>query len=293
MIEEFKKYNFLLETDVNLKNYNTMKLESMCYVLVHPKDIQELKSIVDIIKKYKTKFFVLGNGSNVILPEYYDGVIIKLDHLKKLLVKNENIYVESGYMLNKLANKLSSLGYTGIEWATGIPGTIGGAVYSNAGAYNSSMNDIVDSVIVFDGNKTLEFTKDDLKFGYRTSVFKSNHELIVLSCNIKLNKGNLEEIKDTIDKRTKKRLDSQPLNYPSCGSVFRNPDNNSAWQLIDGVGLKGYNIGDALISNKHANFIVNNGNATSKDVIKLIKLIKKEVKKKYDIDLILEQEIIK
>jgi UDP-N-acetylmuramate dehydrogenase len=293
MIEEFKKYNFLFETDVNLKNYNTMKLESMCYVLVHPKDIQELKSIVDIIKKYKTKFFVLGNGSNVILPEYYDGVIIKLDHLKKLLVKNENIYVESGYMLNKLANKLSSLGYTGIEWATGIPGTIGGAVYSNAGAYNSSMNDIVDSVIVFDGNKTLEFTKDDLKFGYRTSVFKSNHELIVLSCNIKLNKGNLEEIKDTIDKRTKKRLDSQPLNYPSCGSVFRNPDNNSAWQLIDGVGLKGYNIGDALISNKHANFIVNNGNATSKDVIKLIKLIKKEVKKKYDIDLILEQEIIK
>ena len=292
MKEELGKVCKFLENE-NLKNYNTYKLECTCSYIVFPSTIEELTNVLNILKKYKIKWFVLGNGSNVILPSYYNGVVIKLSNFNKYKIDENNIYVESGYMLNKLANELSNKGYTGLEWATGIPGTIGGSICGNAGAYKSSMSNIIKDVTLLNNDEIITLTSEELKFGYRDSLLKHRKDLIVLSCNIKLEKGNLEEIKKTIEERTLKRIETQPLEYPSCGSVFRNPEGMSTGKLIDDIGLKGYQIGGAKISEKHANFIINYNNATSEDIIKLIELIKDKMKKNYNIDLVLEQEIIK
>lgn len=292
MIEELSKICKIIESE-NLKKYNTYKLDCSCKVIIFPSTIEELKESLNIIKKNKSKWFILGNGSNIILPKYYDGVIIKLDNLNKCTINDNNIYVESGYMLNKLANELSNKGYTGIEWATGIPGTIGGAIYGNAGAYKSSMSEILVDVTLLDNENIITLKNEELEFSYRDSLLKHRKNLIVLSCNIKLEKGNTEEIKKTIEERTLKRIETQPLEYPNCGSVFRNPEGMSAGKLIDDSGLKGYTEGGAKISEKHANFIINYDNATSEDIIKLIELIKDKIKKNYNIDLVLEQEIIK
>lgn len=292
MKEELGKVCKFLENE-NLKNYNTYKLECISSYIAFPSTIEELTNLLNILRKYKIKWFVLGNGSNVILPSYYNGVIIKLSNFNKCKIDGNNINVESGYMLNKLANELSSKGYTGMEWATGIPGTVGGSICGNAGAYKSSMSNIIKDVTLLDNNEVITLNNKELEFNYRDSLLKHRKDLIVLSCNIKLEKGNLEEIKKTIEERTLKRIETQPLDYPSCGSVFRNPEGLSTGKLIDDLGLKGYQIGGAKISEKHANFIINNNNATSEDIIKLIELIKDKIKKNYDIDLVLEQEIIK
>lgn len=292
MKEELVKVCKFLENE-NLKNYNTYKLECTCSYIAFPSTIEELTNLLNILRKYKIKWFVLGNGSNVILPSYYNGVIIKLSNFNKCKIDGNNINVESGYMLNKLANELSSKGYTGMEWATGIPGTVGGSICGNAGAYKSSMSNIIKDVTLLDNSEVITLNNKELEFNYRDSLLKHRKDLIVLSCNIKLEKGNLEEIKKTIEERTLKRIETQPLDYPSCGSVFRNPEGLSTGKLIDDLGLKGYQIGGAKISEKHANFIINNNNATSEDIIKLIELIKDKIKKNYDIDLVLEQEIIK
>lgn len=292
MIEELSKICKIIENE-NLKKYNTYKLDCSCKVIIFPSTIDELKESLNIIKKNKSKWFILGNGSNIILPKYYDGVIIKLDNLNKCTINDNNIYVESGYMLNKLANELSNKGYTGIEWATGIPGTIGGAIYGNAGAYKSSMSEILVDVTLLDNENIITLKNEELEFSYRDSLLKHRKNLIVLSCNIKLEKGNTEDIKKTIEERTLKRIETQPLEYPNCGSVFRNPEGMAAGKLIDDSGLKGYTEGGAKISEKHANFIINYDNATSEDIIKLIELIKDKIKKNYNIDLVLEQEIIK
>lgn len=292
MIEDLNKICKTLENE-NLKKYNTYKLDSLCKTIIFPKSVEELKESLDIINNSNSKWFILGNGSNVILPKYYDGVIIKLDGLNKCMVNENNIYVESGYMLNKLATELSNKGYKGIEWATGIPGTIGGSIYGNAGAYKSSMSDIVVDVTLLDNGKIITLKNEKMNFEYRNSLLKHKKELIVLSCNITLQKGNIEEIKKIVEERTLKRIESQPLEYPNSGSVFRNPEGMSAGKLIDDLGLKGYTEGGAKISEKHANFIINYNNATSEDIIKLIELIKDKIKKNYDIDLVLEQEIVK
>lgn len=292
MKEELGKVCKFLENE-NLKNYNTYKLECTCSYIAFPSTIEELTNLLNILRKHKIKWFVLGNGSNVILPSYYNGVIIKLSNFNKCKIDGNNINVESGYMLNKLANELSSKGYTGMEWATGIPGTVGGSICGNAGAYKSSMSNIIKDVTLLDNSEVIILNNKELEFNYRDSLLKHRKDLIVLSCNIKLEKGNLEKIKKTIEERTLKRIETQPLDYPSCGSVFRNPEGLSTGKLIDDLGLKGYQIGGAKISEKHANFIINNNNATSEDIIKLIELIKDKIKKNYDIDLVLEQEIIK
>ena len=291
MIEELKKV-CRTETEIDLVHNNTYRIHSIGYAVVYPSNMMELKSVFSIVKKYKTKYLVLGNGSNVILPDYYVGVIIKLK-IGKCIVTGNKVYVPSWYMLNKLAINLSEKGYTGLEWATGIPGTIGGAIYGNAEAYKIPISSLIDKIMIFDGEKEIEYSPEDMHFGYRTSILKGTNNLIILGAVLNLEKGNKEEIKSLIKDRTKRRIETQPLEYPSCGSVFRNPSDNYAGKLIEDLGLKGYRVNDAMVSKKHANFIINTGNATSKDIISIIKKIKKEVKKSYKINLIEEVEIIK
>ena len=290
MIEKLKSKFECIE-NASLLNYNTYRLDTKCKLLVFPRDIFEFQEIMYILNG--SKYFILGNGSNIILPDYYDGVVIKLKYFNNYNIFDEYIEADSGVMINKLSMELSKLGYKGFEWASGIPGTIGGCIYNNAGCYGSEISDNLIDVTVFCDNKIYCLRKDELSFSYRNSTFKMNNKFVILKAKFKFEKGDPEELLDLIKVRTNKRIESQPLEYPSCGSVFRNPEGLIAGKLIDEANLKGKCVGGAMVSNKHANFIINNGNATPEDIIKLINEIKNTIKKNYNIDLALEQEIIK
>ena len=198
----------------------------------------------------------------------------------------------AGVSLIGLALKASRMGLSGMEFATGIPGTIGGAVYMNAGAYKEDMASIIKKVKLLDENDNIvELDKEELEFGYRKSILQVK-KYVCLEATLLLNYGNVDEIMALIEKRKQKRIETQPLEYPSAGSVFRNPENGFAWQLVDDIGYKGKRIGDAMVSEKHANFIINVGNATGSDIKELIYEIKNKVKDKYNVDLKVEQEIV-
>ena len=291
MMEELSKICKCL-SEVNMKKYNTYRLVNHAKIMVFPNNVEELKEVVNIINKNKSKSFVIGNGSNIILPEYYDGVIINLSNFNKYEIKDDILTVESGVMLNKLATLVSNMGYAGLDFATGIPGTIGGSINGNAGSFGSSISEVLIDATIFDGKKVIVLENKDFKFDYRYSILKDKKNYIVLSARFRLTKVDVEELKEVILERTNKRIASQDLSHPSNGSVFRNPEGLAAGKLIDDLGLKGYSVGDAMVSYKHANFIINNGHATTENIIDLIDKIKKDVKDHYDIDLHLEQEII-
>lgn len=281
--------------EYSLKNFNTYKVAAKARYIVYPHNVEKLKIILNYIKEKKLKYKILGNGSNVIFYDsYYDGIIIKLDLLDHLEIHGRKITVGSGYSLIKLSLKTAKMALTGLEFASGIPGTVGGAVVMNAGAYKSDMGYVVEKVKVLTPDlqeKTL-YNKD-LDYHYRTSFLKKNPEYIVLEATIVLKKGTKEAIMELIQSRKEKRLSSQPLEYPSAGSVFRNPQDMFAGELIEKCGLKKKNINGAEVSDKHANFIINKGNCTGKDIVDLIHIVQEKVKEKYQVDLILEQEIVK
>ena len=283
-----------IESNVNLLKYNTYRVNAVAKYMAFPENEKDLIKLIGFLKENNIKYKILGGGANLIFENDYDGVLIKLDNFDKLVIEDTKIKVGAGYNLIKLALKVSKLGLTGMEFATGIPGTVGGAIFNNAGAYKSDMGYIVESIKVLTPN--LEIKKmynRELNFHYRTSFLKENEGYICLSANIVLKKGEKQEILNVIEDRKQRRLMAQPLEYPSAGSVFRNPEGNFAGKLIEDVGYKGKNIGGAKVSEKHANFIINEKNATGKEIVKLIEEIKTKVKQEYNIDLILEQEIVK
>ena len=278
--------------DVNLKNYNTYKIEAKCDYLVDVLSIQGLIDLLAYLKNNNISYMILGNGSNVILDNYFKGVIIKLSGLNYVNISKNTVSVGAGAMMGSLATNTINENLTGLEWAINIPGTIGGSVVNNAGAYNSEMFDNLVSIKVLNKNLEVEeILKENIIYSYRHTNIK-DLGFIVLEATFLLDDGDVEYSKEIIKDRCERRKSSQPLDMPSAGSVFRNPEGDFAGRLIEAVGLKGKKIGGAEVSNKHANFIVNTGNATSNDIKNLIKLIKDEVKKEFDIDLVLEQEII-
>lgn len=290
----FDKENIEYFSNISLKKYNTFRIDSTCDYLVFPKDIEELKKILKIIKDNNIKYFILGNGSNIILSkEHYDGIVIKLDKFNTTEYNGLEVTVGAGYSLIKLSLETIEKGLSGLEFAAGIPGCIGASVAMNAGAYKSNMSNVVKSVKVLkNGENVIELNNKDLCFSYRNSLIKNNKDYIILSVTFSLEKGDILLMKEMTNERRTKRVNAQPLDYPSAGSVFRNPDNMFAGELIEKSNLKGFNINDAEISRKHANFIINKGNAKGKDVIELINIIKEKVKKEYDVELTLEQIII-
>lgn len=278
--------------DVNLKNYNTYKIEAKCDYLIDVLSIQGLIDLLAYLKNNNISYMILGNGSNVILDDYFRGVIIKLSGLNYVNISKNMVSVGAGAMMGSLATNTINENLTGLEWAINIPGTIGGSVVNNAGAYNSEIFDNLVSIKVLNKNLEVEeILKENIIYSYRHTNIK-DLGLIVLEATFMLDNGDMEYSKEIIKDRCERRKISQPLDMPSAGSVFRNPEGDFAGRLIEAVGLKGKKIGGAEVSNKHANFIVNTGNATSNDIKNLIKLIKDEVKKEFDIDLVLEQEII-
>lgn len=280
--------------NVPLKNLTSYKLSGIASKVIFPSNVPELIELMKYIRKNHLKYKVIGSGSNLIFDGDYNGILIKLDKLDHLTIKNCEITVEAGYLLKKLALKACRLGLTGLEFATGIPGTVGGACSNNSGAYNSDMGYIVKSLKVLTPFLEIKIMENkELDYHYRTSFFEKNPEYIILEANIQLKKGNKQEILEIVEDRKKRRITSQPLEYPSAGSVFRNPTNNYAGKLIEDIGYKGKQKNDAMVSEKHANFIINKGNASGRDIIELINEIKEKVKQTYDIDLYLEQEIVK
>lgn len=278
--------------NASLNKINTYKLPSTAKYLINVKSVESLIKLISYLQNFNISYFLLGGGSNVILDDYFDGVIIKLDSLNYINIDNLKVTAGAGVMLGRLAMSTVNSNLTGLEWAINIPGALGGSIVGNAGAYNSEMFDNLVSIKVLTPNLEIkELKKEEIEHSYRSTNIKKQ-QLIVLEGTFLLKPGNKEESLELINDRSKRRASSQPLDKPSAGSVFRNPPGDYAGRLIEEAGLKGKIIGGAMISPKHANFIVNIGNATSNDVKSLIKLIKVEVKKKFNIDLILEQEII-
>lgn len=288
----FKKYEYY--ENCNIKKYNTYRLGVICKYLVFVKNTLELIDALKYLKENNIKYLILGNGSNVIFKDdYYDGVIIKLDKMNNIKINNNEIEVESGYSLMKLSRDILDYGLSGLEFASGIPGLLGASIAMNAGAYNKDMASVVKEVkVINEKNELVTMKNNELEFGYRDSFFKKNKEYICVSSILTLEPGEKSECLELINSRKERRMATQPLEYPSAGSVFRNPKGMHAGELIENCGLKGYNINGAEVSEKHANFIVNKGNCTGKDIIKLINLIKNKVYEKYNVELILEQEII-
>ncbi|OGZ20038.1 MAG: UDP-N-acetylenolpyruvoylglucosamine reductase [Candidatus Nealsonbacteria bacterium RIFCSPHIGHO2_01_FULL_43_31] len=253
------------QENIPLKKYTTFKIGGSAKYFFVAKTKTSLVKAIQAAKKASLPFFILGGGSNLLISdEGYQGLIIK-----------------TGKPLSSYVSK-------GLEWAAGIPGTVEGAVWGNAGAFGKSMQDVVKKVEVFDikDGKIKILNNKDCQFGYRDSIFKKNKNLIILSVKIKTRKSNLNKIKEYLNYRK----DRQPLNLPSAGSVFKNPKNYSAGELIEKAGLRGKKIGGAQISNIHANFIVNLNKATAQDVLSLIKLIKKTVYGKFKVKL--REEIV-
>ncbi|MBO4601097.1 MAG: UDP-N-acetylmuramate dehydrogenase [Bacilli bacterium] len=292
MINELKNYGKVKE-NIDLINYNTYKISSHAKYLIEVKDENSLVDLIKYLTDNKVDYFVLGNGSNVVLPQNdFSGVIIKLNEFNQIEIDDDEVTVGAGVMLPKLVSEVVNNCLTGLEWAAGIPGTIGGSVVGNAGAYLSEIFDFIISVRVLDKGVIKDILKKDIDYSYRYSSFKNKKDTIILSVKLKLGKGNSDESLNIIKKRRERRLESQPLEYPSAGSTFRNPENDYAGRLIEECGLKGKKVGGAMVSEKHANFIINYDKATPNDIRSLIKEVHDEVLTKTGVDLVLEQELI-
>lgn len=278
--------------NVNLKKYTTYKLEGVVKKIYFPEDVLELKKLILKLKKDNIKYKIIGNGSNMIISSKYDGVLIKLSKFDKLNIEGNIVTVGSGYSLPKLALKCAMENLSGLEFAYSIPATVGGAIYQNAGAYQSSLDKVIKSAtILTDNGEVITLNKDALNLKYRESIFKHKN-YICLEVTFELSKGVYEDSLKQMQENLKSRKDSQPIDYPSAGSVFRNPRGYSAGKLIEEAGLKGLRVGDAMVSYKHANFIVNVGRARAEDILKLIKIVQSEVALKTGIKLECEQEYL-
>ena len=278
--------------DASLKNLNTYKIDSTAKYLIEVQTLEGLISILNYLHEHNIKHFILGAGSNIVIDDYFDGAIIKLNGLNKIEVKDNIITCEAGAMMGALSCASMDHNLTGLEWAINIPGTIGGSIVGNAGAYKKEIFDSLVEIKVLDENLQIkEIKKEEIKHSYRHTDLKEK-PWIVLEATFKLEKGDKEESLALVRDRKERRLATQPLDMPSAGSVFRNPENDHAGRLIEAAGLKGKKIGGAMVSLKHANFIVNTGGATSNDIKNLIKLVHTQVKEKFNVDLVLEQEII-
>lgn len=281
--------------DEPMKNHTSFKIGGPAKAVVLPQLKEHIISVIQLLKKNNIKYYILGNGTNVIFPdEGYEGIIVKVaDKLSKVEIVGDVVVAEAGVLLSKVSKMAAKESLSGMEFASGIPGTIGGAIVMNAGAYGGEMKDIVIEATVIDNNGIVHvFRNEELDFGYRSSVIKY-HDYIVLSVKLKLQKGNSREIYQKMDELTLKRTTKQPINLPSAGSTFKRPEGNFAGKLIQDADLKGLIHGGAQVSELHSGFIVNVDNATYEDVIALIEIVKKTVKEKFNIELEPEVKIIK
>ena len=280
--------------NVSLKEHTSFKIGGSAELFVVPNNLMELIHVLAILKENNISYFLLGAGSNLLISDKgINGAVIKLgDGFDYAHAKDGCILAGARVSLAKLASCAKDAELTGLEFASGIPGSLGGALYMNAGAYGGEMKDVVEEVSYIDSDgavKTISCSECD--FGYRKSIFSSGDKIII-SAKFTLKKGQKDEILKTMRELNAKRKEKQPLEYPSAGSTFKRPEGHFAGALIEEAGLKGYTIGGAQVSEKHAGFIINTGNATSSDVRDLIEYVKKKVHENSGIELEPEVKII-
>ncbi len=284
-----------VDKNVNLSKYTTYRVGGVAKAFVYPKNVSSLITLLKILNMNNIKYKILGNGSNLLFSDDdFDGIIIKLDEFNDVsFLSNNRIRVGAGFSLMKLSLVAAKKGLAGLEFAAGIPGTIGGAIFMNAGAYKSDMGYVVQQVKVLTPDfRVITLENREMDFHYRTSYLQKNPKYICLEVVLKLAKGEREVIEEVIKERRKRRMESQPLEYPSAGSVFRNPEGYYAGQLIEELGYKGHRNGGAMVSSKHANFIINYDHATGREIRDLILEVHDKVLEKHGIDMKIEQEFV-
>ncbi|MCL2522949.1 MAG: UDP-N-acetylmuramate dehydrogenase [Erysipelotrichales bacterium] len=289
-IEEFVCTNSLGKVlhNQDLRKLLSIKTKGMVRNLILPKDNQALVKIINFLGK--GHYYLLGNGSNVVFSsnKTIENIIVLKYMDEKFVINDDLLTVNAGFALKKLSYKLAELAYTNLEFFSGIPGTIGGAIRMNAGCYKQETKDYLISALCADQNGEIKsYSNEELKFSYRNSLVKEQN-LIVLEAVFKIKKTN-EDVLKTIEVWREDRVKNQPLEYPNCGSIFKN-SSIPAWKMIDQVNLRGHRINDAMFSDKHANFIINVGDATGEDVRDLIQLAKERVKEELNLEL--SEEII-
>lgn len=289
--DKLSKFN-IVEKDKPLKDMTTLRIGGNARYVLYPENTLALQETMRIINENNLAYKIVGKGSNLLCGDTeFNGCIIKLDRCFNEFYFDEDILVaQAGCSIIQLAYEAMKNSLSGLEFACGIPGTVGGTIFMNAGAYKSSMSDIVTEVMVFKDGDFEWIKNDDCKFSYRHSIFQENPDWIIIACRIKLVKKDQNEIRKLIDQRRERRMATQPLDFPSAGSVFRNPDGMLAWQLIEELGFRGKMIGGAMVSEKHANFIINANHSTCIDFLSLVMEIQQKVLETYNQELHMEVE---
>ena len=262
-------------------------------ILVTPVNEEQVVNTLKLCREYNVPYFILGNGSNILVKDGgISGVVIKFNKLNKITTEGNCVTAQSGALLKDVSKAALENNLRGFEFACGIPGSIGGAVFMNAGAYDGEMAHVIKSARVIDENCNIKnLTKEELELGYRSSiVMKKGY--VVIEATVELESGEYASIKDKIDDLTNRRESKQPLEYPSVGSTFKRPEGYFAGKLIQDSGLKGFSIGGAAVSEKHSGFVINKGGATAKDVLDVIAHVQKTVKENFDVELHTEVRII-
>lgn len=278
-----------------LSQHTTMKIGGPADIFIEPSSLENIQKVMTFLKEKQIPWRAIGRGSNLLVSDKgIEGVVIKLGSgLDHLSINDSTITVGGGHSLVSLSTLISKKGLSGLEFASGIPGSVGGAVYMNAGAHGSDISKILTKAHVLFEDGSIEWlSNDDMEFTYRTSVLQKKHPGIVLEAEFQLTKGDRTAIVSQMQKNKDYRKETQPWNFPCAGSIFRNPLPNYAGKLIEDAGLKGFQMGGAKISEMHGNFIVNAGNATAKDVLDLIQHIKDTILNLYGIKMETEVEII-
>ncbi len=291
-----EKYNCRYKLDESLKNHTTFKIGGNCRIAVFLNSQEAIKEITNFCRDTKIRFAVIGNGSNIIADDNdFNGAVLIIgnDFSSINYIRDGVVECEAGIMLTKFCTSVMKEGLTGVEFAYGIPGTVGGALYMNAGAYGGEMSDVVVSADYLDTDGTVKtIMKDNMDLAYRHSAFM-NSGRIIIRVRFQLKKGMTEEIENKMKELLNKRREKQPLNYPSAGSTFKRPKGAYAAALIEECGLKGFSVGGAQVSEKHSGFVINKGNATFDDIMKLVEKVKEKVKTDTGYELELEPEILK
>ncbi|HBT18548.1 MAG TPA: UDP-N-acetylmuramate dehydrogenase [Clostridiaceae bacterium] len=279
--------------DEPMKNHTWFEIGGRADVLVMPDSVDKLVKIMNYISTQQIPTFLIGNGSNLLVKDGgIRGIVIKTDRISGIHVRGSEITVECGALLEDISTRAYEEGLTGFEFACGIPGTLGGAVFMNAGAYDGEMSFVLKEVRVITPElQVMTVKKEDLELGYRTSVIKTKN-YVVLDAVLSLEKGSKEEIKEKIEDLTKRREDRQPLEFPSAGSTFKRPTGHYAGKLIQDAGLKGYQVGGAQVSEKHSGFVINKDHAEARDVLNLISYIQSTVMDKFNVELCTEVLIV-
>ena len=270
--------------DEPMKKHTTFKIGGNADVFIIPNDSGEIIDAIKLCEEFKAPFYIIGNGSNILVGDGgINGVVIQIfKNMGNIGVNGNIIKAEGGALLSLISRKALEEGLTGLEFASGIPGTVGGGVCMNAGAYGGEMKDIISKVVVLKNGEILELSNEESEFEYRNSCILKNG-MIVLEAEMVLQKGKADEIKEKMFEFNRLRSEKQPLEFPSAGSAFKRPEGYFAGKLIMDSGLRGYSVGGASVSEKHCGFIINKGNATAKDVITLIEDVKRIVNDKFGV----------